>query len=99
MVAEAIVPLVLSVATSIVKDFGAAGLRRYLAQRQDLVGNVIQGTSDLFSDIEGTRTALFQWTSSDAFIAFIDSVYNGDRFADAEFVSSFINDGGFLLAH
>ena len=97
MVTEAIVPLVLSVATSIVKNVGAAGLRRYLAQRQDLVGNAIQGTSDLFPDIEGTRTALFQWTSSDAFIAFIDSVYNGDRFADAEFVSSFINDGGFYL--
>ena len=97
MVPEAIVPLVVSVATSIVKDVGAAGLRIYLAQRQDLLGNAIQGTSDRFPDIEGTRTALFQWTSSDAFIAFIDSVYNGDRFADAEFVSSFINDGGFYL--
>jgi len=97
VVADAIVPLVLSVATSIVKDVGTAGLRRYLAQRQDLVGNAIQGTSALFPDLEGTRPALFQWTSSEAFIAFIDSVYNGDRFADAEFVSSFINDGGFYL--
>ena len=56
----------------------------------------IRATCSLFPKIEGTETALQQWTSSDAFDDFFDRVHAGERDFD-EFVDSFISEGGFYL--
>ena len=96
MVVE-IAPLLFGVAASIAKDVGVVGLRKFLAQRQDQFANAIKGTCSRISGIEGTEIALRRWISSETFIGFFESVYEGERCPDTEIVNSFIRDGGFYL--
>ena len=92
-----IAPLLFGVAASIAKDVGVLGLRKFITQRQDQFGSAIKGTCSRISGIEGTETALLQWISSETFIGFFESIYEGERCPDTEIVNSFIKDGGFYL--
>ena len=89
--------LLFGVAASIAKDVGVLGLRKFITQRQDQFGSAIKGTCSRISGIEGTETALLQWISSETFIGFFESIYEGERCPDTEIVNSFIKDGGFYL--
>ena len=92
-----IVPLLVELGTSIAISAATGGFRAYFAQRTDVVKRAIQVTSSRFAEVEGTETALLQWTSGEAFVDFFERVHAGDRDFDDEVVASFIDEGGFYL--
>ena len=71
------------------------GVRAFFSRQTDAVERAIRTTSDLFPEVEGTKTALQKWVSSDAFIEFYERVYAGERDLTNETVASFIREGDF----
>ena len=84
-------------ATGMALKVGIEGVRSYLSRNPDVLDSTIRIVREQFPDIEGTETALRQWTTTNVFSSLFDEVYEGKRAAADEFVTSLIDDGGFYL--
>ena len=92
-----IVPLLVEAAASLSKGLVVGHLRAVLTQRAGVVQRAIPVTCSRFPEIEGAKTALQRWTSSEAFIDFFERVHAGERGFDDEVVASFIDEGDFYF--
>ena len=95
--ASEIVSLMGEAAASFAKDVVVGGIRAVLTQRPGVVQRAIPVTCSRFPEIEGTETALQRWTSSEAFIGFLERVHAGERVFDDEVVASFMDEGDFYF--